>query len=158
MYFVSFQGDKITSTYEADEPRSVEDLQVPDGWDERCVRVVGNVLSNVTITETLTSALPLKGYTETQITDGLGNHVDTKYVKVVEREDVELRQALASRDAEMFRHERDSLLQKSDWTQTNDCPLSADKVEEWKVYRQALRDLPANTANVRKPVWPTRPN
>lgn len=43
---------------------------------------------------------------------------------------------------ERFRWERDNLLRGSDWTQIPDAPLSSDKVEEWKVYRQALRELP----------------
>ena len=33
----------------------------------------------------------------------------------------------------------------------SDASLSQEKVEEWKVYHQALRDLPAN------PVWPEPP-
>tara|TARA_R100000734_G_C3291217_1_gene83033 strand:+ start:585 stop:839 length:255 start_codon:yes stop_codon:yes gene_type:complete len=30
--------------------------------------------------------------------------------------------------------------------------------EEMKAYRQALRDLPANTSDPSKPTWPTKPN
>ena len=42
---------------------------------------------------------------------------------------------------------RNFLLTESDWTQVNDSPLSDTKKEEWSVYRQALRDLPANNTN-----------
>jgi hypothetical protein len=42
----------------------------------------------------------------------------------------------------MLRGIRDGLLAKSDWTQTADSPLTDEKQEEWKIYRQALRDLP----------------
>lgn len=48
---------------------------------------------------------------------------------------------------EILRLKRDVLLTESDWTQVNDSPLSDTKKEEWSVYRQALRDLPANNTN-----------
>jgi len=40
-----------------------------------------------------------------------------------------------------LRIERNKLLEKSDWTQANDSPLSDSKKAEWKTYRQALRDI-----------------
>ena len=53
---------------------------------------------------------------------------------------------------------RDRLLYKSDWVvSVSDSNLSPEKVEEWKVYRQALRDLPVNTEDIENPIWPTRP-
>ena len=42
-----------------------------------------------------------------------------------------------------MREERDKRLLKCDWTQTLDNKLSDDKKNEWMMYRQALRDLPA---------------
>ena len=53
---------------------------------------------------------------------------------------------------ERMRQWRDILLMQSDWTQMADSPLSETKRNEWKVYRQALRDFPdgwtpADTAN-----------
>lgn len=45
-----------------------------------------------------------------------------------------------------FREWRNQLLTESDWTVLPDSTLSADKQAEWKVYRQKLRDLPANTS------------
>ena len=39
---------------------------------------------------------------------------------------------------------RDKGLVDSDWTQMSDSPLTLEVQAEWKVYRQALRDLPAN--------------
>jgi len=38
--------------------------------------------------------------------------------------------------------ERDKQLAASDWTQVPDSPLSDEKKEAWRVYRQALRDFP----------------
>jgi len=42
------------------------------------------------------------------------------------------------------RARRDTLLQKSDWTQRPDNKLSTEEKAEWEVYRQALRDVPQN--------------
>jgi len=44
-----------------------------------------------------------------------------------------------------FRALRNDALNSTDWTQLPDAPLSAEKVAEYKTYRQTLRDLPANT-------------
>ena len=52
---------------------------------------------------------------------------------------------------------RDSLLTSSDWTVLTDSPLSTSKKTEWKTYRQALRDLPANTSDFSNPTYPTEP-
>jgi len=53
-----------------------------------------------------------------------------------------------------LRTERDRLLAASDWTILSDSPTSTTA---WKAYRQALRDLPANTTDPTNPVWPTPP-
>jgi len=42
---------------------------------------------------------------------------------------------------ERMRKHRDLLLAESDWTQTHDDPTG--RLDEWAVYRQALRDFPA---------------
>ena len=54
------------------------------------------------------------------------------------------------------RFTRDELLKESDWTQTADSPLSSDKKTEWATYRQALRDVPAQS-DVYNITWPTKP-
>jgi len=53
-----------------------------------------------------------------------------------------------------LRNERTELLAQSDWTQVADAPVDA---AAWATYRQALRDLPANTTDPRNPTWPTKP-
>ena len=57
-----------------------------------------------------------------------------------------------------IRAQRDGLLSSSDWTQFNDSPLTDTKKQAWATYRQALRDLPANTTDPRNPTWPTKPS
>ena len=53
-----------------------------------------------------------------------------------------------------LRDVRDGLLMKSDWTQMSDVTL--DNKAAWATYRQALRDLPANTADPGNPIWPEK--
>ena len=57
-----------------------------------------------------------------------------------------------------LRSERDNLLLSSDFTQLGDIGLSESKKTEWIDYRQALRDLPANTSDPANPTWPTKPS
>ncbi len=49
------------------------------------------------------------------------------------------------------------LLIESDWTQLNDSPLSQLKIEEWKTYRQNLRDITAQSQYPKSILWPNRP-
>ena len=57
-----------------------------------------------------------------------------------------------------LRSEGDNLLLSSDFTQLGDIGLSESKKTEWINYRQALRDLPANTSDPANPNWPTKPS
>lgn len=57
-------------------------------------------------------------------------------------------------DWQALRAKRNQLLAESDWTVMSDTPTST---AAWKTYRQALRDLPANTTDPFNPVWPTPP-
>lgn len=57
-----------------------------------------------------------------------------------------------------LRNMRDILLRESDWTQFTDSPLSESKKNEWKTYRQSLRDLPATESDPENPTWPTMPS
>jgi len=52
-----------------------------------------------------------------------------------------------------LRYRRNKLLQETDWMANSDVTMS----DEWRAYRQALRDLPANTTDPENPTWPTKP-
>ena len=52
-----------------------------------------------------------------------------------------------------LRRDRDRLLTESDWMVSSDRTATAEQL----AYRQALRDLPANTTDPENPVWPTKP-
>jgi hypothetical protein len=58
-----------------------------------------------------------------------------------------------ARAMEALRKERNAKLAASDWMANSDVTMS----DAWKSYRQALRDLPANTANPAEVTWPTAP-
>jgi hypothetical protein len=58
------------------------------------------------------------------------------------------------RAASKIRKERDAKLTESDWTQVADAPV--DQVA-WAIYRQALRDIPAQVGFPNEITWPTEP-
>ena len=62
----------------------------------------------------------------------------------------------------LLRSLRDQKLRMSDWTQFNDSPLTDAKKDEWKTYRQALRDITSSqpTPNIKLSniTWPTEPS
>lgn len=57
-----------------------------------------------------------------------------------------------------LRKRRNQLLDQSDKYTTPDFPHPTEEVRQaWLDYRQALRDLPANTTDPENPVWPQAP-
>ena len=52
-----------------------------------------------------------------------------------------------------LRERRNLLLAQTDYLALSDVTLT----EDMRVYRQALRDLPANTTDPANPTWPTKP-
>lgn len=70
-------------------------------------------------------------------------------------EDVAEREANQAAQAPMqLRAQRNRMLQETDIYALGDRTMS----DEMRTYRQALRDLPANTSDPSNPTWPTRPN
>ena len=67
----------------------------------------------------------------------------------------------------LLRKKRDQLLTESDIKVLPDSPMTTAKRNEWKTYRQALRDLPANSTpkinneeqlDESSVTWPTKPS
>ena len=56
--------------------------------------------------------------------------------------------------ARAARSERDTKLSESDWMGLSDVTMSDD----WKTYRQALRDVPAQSGFPNSITWPTEPS
>lgn len=59
--------------------------------------------------------------------------------------------------AAQARAQRDKLLADCDWTQTLDAPIDTDTKEAYRVYRQALRDIPQQEGFPRDIIWPELP-
>jgi|6_EtaG_2_1085325.scaffolds.fasta_scaffold436986_1 hypothetical protein len=55
-----------------------------------------------------------------------------------------------------LRAERRGRLSRTDWRMLPDAPGGSDTAA-WRTYRQALRDVPANTSDPNNPNWPTEP-
>lgn len=76
-------------------------------------------------------------------------------------EDAVTHAQLAARRAELvpiiemnrLRYVRDKKLAETDWMAVGDRTIT----DEERAYRQALRDLPANTTDPKNPIWPTKP-
>jgi hypothetical protein len=58
-----------------------------------------------------------------------------------------------ARQWKRLRAERDRRMAVTDWWASSDRTMTAEQT----TYRQALRDLPANTDDPANPTWPTKP-
>ena len=55
---------------------------------------------------------------------------------------------------EQVRQERNNLLKECDWMACSDVTMS----DEWRTYRQALRDVPTQAGFPNSVTWPTKPS
>jgi hypothetical protein len=55
------------------------------------------------------------------------------------------------------RAQRAAMLSASDWTQLPDAPLTEQELQEWRAYRQALRDVPEQDGFPVDIEWPAAP-
>ena len=72
--------------------------------------------------------------------------------KIAEREAYE-RDVVPGILLQQLRAERNARLAETDYLALSDLTLT----DEMRTYRQALRDLPANTADPANPAWPVKP-
>lgn len=63
--------------------------------------------------------------------------------------------AKQAQQASTVRHDRNNRLTESDWTQGKDIPDSVSSA--WATYRQALRDIPAQSGFPWEVTWPAKP-
>jgi|DEB0MinimDraft_3_1074331.scaffolds.fasta_scaffold00269_24 hypothetical protein len=56
-----------------------------------------------------------------------------------------------------LRRVRDNMLMDTDWVVVKAQEAGEAVPAAWATYRQALRDLPANTSDPANPAWPTKP-
>lgn len=86
---------------------------------------------------------------ETGAFDGDGNQVEIDQA-LVDAAAIEVETEFAYAK---LRNNRNKLLAETDYLALADATLT----DEMRAYRQALRDLPANTADPANPVWPIKP-
>jgi len=89
-----------------------------------------------------------------KIIDGITGEVT--YVPYTAEEEAERQANIDAQSVllmEAVRFKRNQLLAETDYLALADSTLT----DEMRAYRQALRDLPANTTDPANPVWPTKP-
>ena len=99
------------------------------------------------------SSTPASGYAEVQSDDYI-DQLHWYYDAVTDTFSGPTDAEQDALDMQALRSQRNELLSQSDWTQVADAPVDA---AAWATYRQALRDLPANTTDPANPTWPTKP-
>ncbi len=85
--------------------------------------------------------------------------VNNQYIELTQSELDELaaQAEAADLDLSMVRADRNARLASTDWTQLGDATLGDHTAEEWRTYRQALKDIPQNHTRVSTVVWPETP-
>ena len=85
--------------------------------------------------------------------------VNGEYIQLTAEEIQEIEDAAAANDLNLspIRHQRNAMLNGTDWTQIADAKLGDHTAEEWATYRQELRDLPSKYSKVSEVVWPDDP-
>jgi len=81
--------------------------------------------------------------------DADGNQIELDQALV----DAAAIEVAAEQTLSRLRHQRNQLLAETDYLALADVTLT----DEMRIYRQALRDLPANTTDPANPVWPEKP-
>lgn len=91
-----------------------------------------------------------------------GEYSDETYIVVngvaQQKPKSELDAIAAERATAQMKMRRDMLLNASDFTQVPDAPFTSEQQQAWRVYRQALRDLPDNINDIFNIAWPVEPN
>lgn len=90
---------------------------------------------------------------EKQINDNSGNLIAITIEEIPQPTEEEI----AEQKAQSVRAQRDRLLSQTDYLVSGDYPLSDDDLAAVKVYRQALRDVPAQDGFPDSVVWPELP-
>lgn len=90
---------------------------------------------------------------EKQINDNSGNLIAITIEEIPQPTEEEI----AEQKAQSVRAQRDRLLSQTDYLVSSDYPLSDDDLAAVKVYRQALRDVPAQDGFPDSVVWPELP-
>lgn len=88
----------------------------------------------------------------TNLQTGVTEIIPLTAEEIAERE-AYVRDVLPVEQMKELRRQRNQLLTETDYLALSDSTLT----DEMTAYRQALRDLPANTVDPANPVWPVKP-
>ena len=91
-----------------------------------------------------------------KIKNGIKIELTADEIAVLENRDAEWESKALDRALEQLREKRNRRLSETDWMANSDVTMSND----WKTYRQSLRDLPSGLDTVEKvnnATWPTKP-
>lgn len=72
--------------------------------------------------------------------------------------EAKLQELIDAQPLKELRQERNKRLAECDWVTLKAYSTNTPVPEEWKVYMQALRDLPSVTEDPANPVWPPVPS
>ena len=72
--------------------------------------------------------------------------------------EAKLQELIDAQPLKELRQERNKRLAECDWVTLKAYSTNTPVPEEWKVYMQALRDLPSVTEDPANPVWPVQPS
>jgi len=92
-----------------------------------------------------------------KLIDGVKIDLTADEITALESIDTQWNNGALDRALENLRNKRNSLLHETDWMANSDVTIS----DEWKTYRQALRDLPSGldtVAKVNAKEFPTKPS
>jgi hypothetical protein len=120
-----------------------------------------NVLDNITL-----KSYGWYPYRFVESTLGENDKITGSYFVIEETEVVEYQTSGPKTESEIqelinqkwinIRAQRAILLQESDWTQLADVALTDEKKQEWRLYRQSLRDI-TNFDSPDHVIWPNKP-
>ena len=85
--------------------------------------------------------------------------VDNVRIQLTAEEETQLDADAEANDLDLgsVRQQRNGMLSGTDWTQIGDATLGDHTAEEWRSYRQALKDIPQTYSRVSEVVWPNDP-
>lgn len=90
---------------------------------------------------------------EVEYRNGLSDSIESNFEKWLEAAKKEDYNNVANE----VRKQRDKLLAETDWTQMADTALATSDKEKYKIYRQALRDIPEQEGFPYDVVFPAKP-
>ena len=88
-----------------------------------------------------------------KIVDGVVMDLTPEEETQKDTEEKEWADGALTREMEQIRRYRNRLLTETDWMGNPDVTMS----DEWKTYRQELRDIPASNTIYADVTWPTKP-